>query len=188
MCLSNLMLAMKSIRMVICLKFLLLAKLSCLLLLAPLIICKVCGFSPMCVHTCICHMYYVVHSLSNLLRATIHLGMHAHPVSKRKYRESFEEVKSMVAEEVLCMPNVTSSAIALVASKMFLFHHLFNEDGNVFVELLKGENFNQTMLMFVPLCSPNICNLISLFKHRMRNMDSLDSIRMFKSMSPYDYI
>jgi hypothetical protein len=84
-------------------------------------------------------MYYVVHSLSDLSRITIHLGMHVHPIYKGKYRESFKEVKSMVAKEVLCAPNVTSSTIALVASKTLLFHHLFNEDGEYFVELLKGE-------------------------------------------------
>ncbi len=114
--------------------------------------------------------------------------MHVHPISKGKCRESFEEVKNMVVEEILHTPNVTSSAIVLVASKMFLFCHLFNEDGKVLAELLKGEKFNQTMLMFVPLHSPNIHNLISLFKHRSRNMESLDSILVLKSLSPYDYI
>lgn len=188
MCFSNLMLAMKSTGMAIHPNFLLLAKLSCLFLLAPLFACTVCGFSPMCVQTCICHMYYVVHSWSDLSRATIHLGMHVHPISKGKCKKSFEEVKSMVAKEVLHMPNVTSSAIALVASKTFLFCHLFNEDGEVLVELLKGEKINQTMLMFIPVCSHNIRNLISLFKHHMRNMDSLDSILVFKSLNPYDYI
>ncbi len=56
------------------------------------------------------------------------------------------------------------------------------------MEFLKGEKIIQTMLMFLPLHSPNIRNLISLFKHRLGNMDSLDSILMLKSLSPYDYI
>jgi hypothetical protein len=50
----------------------------------------------------------------------------------------------MVAlEEVLCMPNVTSSAITLVASKTFLVHHIFNEDEQGIVKLLKGDKLNK---------------------------------------------
>jgi hypothetical protein len=37
-------------------------------------------------------------------------------------------MKSMVIEEVLRMPNVTSSTISFAASIMFLSRHLFNED------------------------------------------------------------
>jgi hypothetical protein len=42
--------------------------------------------------------------------------------------------------------------------------------------------------MFVPLRFPNIHNIISLFKHCLGNVDSLDSILMLKSLSPYYYI
>ncbi len=90
-------------------------------LLAYTIACKVCGFSPICVQTCICRMYYVVHLLFVLSRATIHLGTHVHHASKGKCKESLEDMKNMVVEEVLHMPNATSSTIALVASKVFLF-------------------------------------------------------------------
>jgi hypothetical protein len=68
-------------------------------------------------------MYYVVHSLFDLSRATIHLGMHVHPIFERKCKESVEKMKSMVAKEVLHTPNVTSFAISLVASKTFLSHY-----------------------------------------------------------------
>jgi len=133
-------------------------------------------------------MCYVVHSLFDLSRATINLKTHAHPIYERKCTESLEKMKSMVAEEVLHMPNVTSFVISLATSKTFLSHHLFNEDGEVPMELLKGEKLNQAMLMFVPLCSPNIRNLISSFKHHSRNMGSFDSILMLKFLRPYDYI
>jgi hypothetical protein len=46
------------------------------------IVCKICGSSPMCVQTCICRMYYVVHLLSDLSKTTIHLRMHKHPIFK----------------------------------------------------------------------------------------------------------
>ncbi len=55
----------------------------------------------------------------------------------------------MVAKEVVRMPNVTFFAISLVVSKMFLFHHIFNEDGEVPMEFLNSE-LNQAMLMFTP--------------------------------------
>jgi hypothetical protein len=53
-------------------------------LLAYTIACKVSGFSPICVQTCIWCMYYVVHSLYVLSRVAIHLGTHVHHVSKGK--------------------------------------------------------------------------------------------------------
>jgi hypothetical protein len=56
------------------------------------------------------------------------------------------------------------------------------------MEFLKCEKPNQAMSMFVPLCSPNICYLVSSIKHRSKNMGSFDSILTFKSLSPYDYI
>jgi hypothetical protein len=130
----------------------------------------------------------VVHLLFDLSKVAIHLGTHEHHVFEGKCKESFEEMKNMVAEEVLHMPNATSFAISLIVSKMFLSCHLFNEDGEVLVELLKGEKINQTMSMFLPLCFPNIHNLISSIKHRPRNMGSLDSILALKSLSPYGYI
>jgi hypothetical protein len=52
-----------------------------------------------------------------------------HPISKGKCRKSLEEMKNMVVEEVLCMPNVTSFAISLVANKTFVFHRLLMKMG-----------------------------------------------------------
>jgi hypothetical protein len=80
---------------------------------------------------------------------------------KENCKESLEEMKNMVIEEVLRTPNATSSTISLVASKTLLSHHLFNEDGEVPMEFLKGEKLNQAMLMFIHVCSLNIRNLIS---------------------------
>jgi hypothetical protein len=71
-------------------------------------------------------VYYVVHSLSDLSRAATHLITHVHPLSKGKCIKSLEEMKSMVVEEVLHMPNAISSAISLAVSKTLLSRHLFN--------------------------------------------------------------
>ncbi len=124
----------------------------------------------------------------NFSKATIHLLTHAYPSSNGKCRESFKEMKNMVVKEVLCTPYAMSSAISLVANKTFLSHHLFNEDGQGIVELLKGDKLNETLLKFTPLCSPIICNLISMVKHHPRKMGSIDSILTLKALNPYNYI
>ncbi len=141
---------------------------------------KICGSSIMCVQTCICRIYYVVHSSSDLSKVAIHLKTHEHLISEGKCIKAFKEMKSMVIEFFLHMPNVASSTISLAASTMFLFRHLFNEDGEVPMEVLKDGKLNQTMSMFLPLCYLNIRNLISSIKHRSRNMGFLTSILAFK--------
>jgi hypothetical protein len=94
----------------------------------------------------------------------------------------------MVANEVCRMPTSTSSTIALFVSKSFLSRYLFNKDGEGPMELLKGKKLNQTLLKFTPLCSPSICNLIVLLKHRFNNLGSLDYILKLKALCNYDYI
>ncbi len=133
-------------------------------------------------------MYYVIHFLFNLSRATIHCGTHTHLVSNGKCMEPFKEMENMVGKEVLRMLNVTSSMMTLVVNKKFLCRHLFNENVQGIIELLKGDKFNETFLEYVPLCPLNIHNLVSLVKHRLGNMGSIVSILMFKTFSPYDYI
>ncbi len=176
------MFVMKSTRMMIHFKFLLPIK----LLHASL--CKVYGSSPFCVHMNIYCLYCVVHFMFNLSRAAIHLGIHAHLVYDGKCMEPFKEMENMVAKEVLHMPNAMSSTMTLVVNKTFMFCFLFNENGQGIVELLKGDKFNETLLEYVPLCPPNIHNLISSIKHRLGNMGFIDSILMFKALSPSDYI
>jgi hypothetical protein len=41
-------------------------------------------------------MYYVIHKLQSLSRATIHLGMHEHLVAKGMCKEALEEIKVLV--------------------------------------------------------------------------------------------
>jgi hypothetical protein len=86
------------------------------------------------------------------------------------------------------MPIFTSYTIALVVNKAFLYHHLFNENGEGPIQLLKGEKFNQTMSKFAPLCSLNIHNLIASFKHLLENMNFIDCIITLKAFSPSNYI
>ncbi len=72
-----------------------------------------------CLQICNYQMYYVVHKFPNLSRATIHLGIHVHPIAKGKCRESFKEMKNMVINEVYRTPTVTILPIVLLTSKTF---------------------------------------------------------------------
>ncbi len=115
-------------------------------------------------------------------------GTHSHPITKRMCRKSFKEMKDMVADEVYCTPIATSSAIIFSMNKTFLFYHLFNEDGQGPMELLKGEKQNQTLLKFAPMCFLGICNLIASLKHHLDNLISFYCIFKLKALFGYDYI
>jgi hypothetical protein len=106
--------------------------------------------------------------------------MHEHFIFEGKCKKSLKEMKNMVIEKVLCMPNATSSTISLAVSTTFLSCHFFDEDGEVPMELQKYGKLNQAMLMFFPLCFPDFHNLISSIKHCSKNMGSFDSILVFK--------
>jgi hypothetical protein len=86
-------------------------------------------------------MYYVVHKYLNL-GAVIHLGTHAHPVANNKCGKSFQEMKNMVANKVCCMPTTTILIIALFVNKTFFSYHLFNENGEGPIKLLKGDKLD----------------------------------------------
>ncbi len=93
-------------------------------------------------------MYYVIHKLQSLSRATIHPGMHEHPIAKHMCRESLEEIKVLVKGQVFHTLDTKISAIALNASKAFLAHHLFNENGKGPVGIFQGEKFDKVMDKF----------------------------------------
>jgi len=94
----------------------------------------------------------------------------------------------LVENEVCCTPSVKNSTTGFFMSKSFLSQHLFNEDGDDPIKLLKGEHLNKVMDDFMPLCFPNICNLVVLFKRHSTNRGYIDKILLFKSKSRYNYI
>jgi len=73
----------------------------------------------------------------------------------------FDQVKSMVKEEVFHTLGATVSAIVLVTSKTFFFEHLLNEDGQGPMEVLKGNKLCQVMDKCIVLSSPNVRNLVA---------------------------
>jgi hypothetical protein len=73
----------------------------------------------------------------------IHLGIHNHLIMDGKCRESLEEIRRLIVEEVNHTPDMKMSLIFLSASKTFLARHLFNDCNDAKVELLKGEQLEQ---------------------------------------------
>jgi hypothetical protein len=80
-------------------------------------------------------------------------------------KKPLEEIKVLVKGQVSCTPDTKIFAIVLNVSKATLLHHLFNENGEGPMEILQGEKLDKVMDKFQPLCSPNIWNLITSFKH-----------------------
>ncbi len=93
----------------------------------------------------------------------------------------------MVANKVYHTSITTSSAIVLFVSKSFFSRYLFNEDGKGFMELFKGEKLDKMLIKFIPLCFPNIHNLITSLKHCLDNPSSFDILKL-KTLSGDDYI
>jgi len=94
----------------------------------------------------------------------------------------------MVVDEVCHTPTTTTSVIVLSMSKTFFSCHLFNKDGKGPMELFKGEKLDQTLLMFAPLRSLGICNLIASPNHHLGNSNSIDCILKLKALFGYYYI
>ncbi len=61
--------------------------------------------------------------------------------------------------------------------------HLFNDDGEGPMEFLKGTKLHQVMDKFTTLCSPNVRNLVALFKHHLDNKGYIDNILGLKFIS-----
>ncbi len=57
---------------------------------------QVCATCFSCVNRCPCRMYYVIHKLQLLLKATIHIGMHEHHVVEGMCKYVLEEIKVLV--------------------------------------------------------------------------------------------
>jgi hypothetical protein len=108
-----------------------------------------CGV-PFCLDMCKCKIYYIIHKLITLMRASIHLRRHDHHVQNNMCKESMEEIKALVEKEVY-RPNTKNTiinfAIASSTNKS-LSQHLFNEDGDDHVELLKGKQLNKVMVNY----------------------------------------
>ncbi len=100
-----------------------------------IVVCMFCVASPFCVNTFPYHIYYVIHKFQSLSRVVIHLGTHEHHVVEGMCREYLEEIKVLVEGQVFHTLNTKIFTIALNASKAFLAHHLFNDNGEGRMEI-----------------------------------------------------
>jgi hypothetical protein len=102
--------------------------------------CKFYHALPFCVGDYSGQIYYVVHKLQSMSRATIHFNVHNHLVMDGKCQEFIEETKRLIIEEVDCMLDAKISAISLSANKTFLVNYLLNDSSDRMVELFKVSN------------------------------------------------
>ncbi len=109
-------------------------------------------------------------------------------MAKVRSRDNFDQVKSLVEEEVFCTSRATALTITLVASKTFLPEHLFDKDGKGQVEVFKGDKLHQVMDKFIMLSSPDVWNLVASFKYRPGNKRHVSSILTLKTNSGYYFI
>jgi hypothetical protein len=101
----------------------------------------------------------------------------AHPlVAHGKCWKITCQIKDMVRKEVNQTPNTNAFAITLASNKTFLFKHLWNDDSEGPMELLKGKRLHKGMENFFTLCSPNVWNLIASLKHYPRIQGYINNI------------
>ncbi len=105
--------------------------------------CKLCHSPPLCVVDYLGRIYYVVHRLPSIIRATIHLGVHKHPMADGKCREFVDETRRLIVKEVNHMLDAKGFAIFFGVSKTFLAMHLLDDSGNGTMELLNDEHLEQ---------------------------------------------
>ncbi len=106
---------------------------------ASLLGCKLCNTPPLYVNDCSGQIYYVVHKLQSISRATIHFRVHKHFVANGKCKESMDETTRLIAKEVDHTLDMKISTISLSANKTFLARHVLDDSGDGMVELLDDE-------------------------------------------------
>jgi hypothetical protein len=91
--------------------------------------------------------------------------MHNHHVGNLKGQKwgGYQQIKALVGVGVSHTSNIKTSTITLAMSKTFMPKHLFNEHGNMLVELLKDKKLHHVMDKFIALCYPNNCTFQTSF-------------------------
>ncbi len=78
-------------------------------------------------------------NLPTIIRVANHFGVHNHHVVDGKCRESMDETKRLIAEEVDYRSDAKIFMILLGASKTFLATCLLDDSGNGIVEFLNDK-------------------------------------------------
>jgi hypothetical protein len=119
-------------------------------------------------------------------RACIHLEMHNHPVSDGICRETLDTISGLIAQEVSKTPTAKNSAIAMAASKEFLDKYLIHS-GPGPKKMLRGQELEDVLDKFEHLSSPNLWNLISLYRSGGKG-GAYDSIMAMQRYTTIEYI
>jgi hypothetical protein len=149
------------------------------------LVCKVYKVPPICVNFCPGHIYYVL-GKGDMSRASIHLGMHNHPVSNGICRETLDTISSLIAQEVSKTPTAKNSAIAMAANKEFLDKYLIHS-GPGPKKMLRGQELEDILDKFEHLSSPNLQNTISFCRSGGKR-GAYDNIMAMKTYTTIEYI
>jgi hypothetical protein len=96
-------------------------------------------------------------------------------------------MKNMVIDKVCRTPITTTLVIPLFTKRNFFLITCSMRMEKVLWSF-SGEKLHQTLLKFIPLYSPSICNLIASLKHHLGNLGSIDYILKLKVFFGYNYI
>ena len=69
----------------------------------------VCKMPPTSLSACKARIYFAYSDNPEMTRAAIHLGHHGHPVARGMYRDSFEVICELIAEQVAKTPTATNT-------------------------------------------------------------------------------
>ena len=149
------------------------------------LVCSICKVPPTCIAFCNAKIYYVV-AKDHMTRACVHLGSHDHPVKVGDYRDSIEQTKSLISDQVERTPTATNSSIVLEASKELLGPLLLARDG----EEQKPLELTDLLPLFDKckhLTSPNVRNSVTSFRY-LRRFGVMDSITRLRGSSNWSFV
>ena len=149
------------------------------------VVCKVCKEPPACIATCGARIFYVSGTV-NQTRACIHLGTHDHPVKVGDYRDSKDEINSLISEQVENTPGATKSSVVLEASKVLIGNYLLQPE-DAPPKKLTMEELIPVLDRCKDMASPNIRNKVMSFR-QLRNYGVMDAITKLRGLSLWAYV
>jgi hypothetical protein len=97
--------------------------------------CKFYHFFSLCVADYLGKIYYVMHKLPTITKATIHFKVHKHPMADGKCKEFVDKIRRLIVEDIDHMLNAKICVISQGASKTFLAMHLLDDSDDGIVDL-----------------------------------------------------
>jgi hypothetical protein len=127
---------------------------------------KICKAPPVYFSTCVARIYYV-YGAANMTRASLHMGVHEHPVKVGEDQEIKERTRKFIEEQVERIPKATNTAIVMEASKELVGELLINPDGAP-VRKYDLEELVPVLEKCKYMSSPSIKNDVTAFRYIRR--------------------